>query len=168
MGLVKDREKWLKFLDEVEEPAVSPLATSPEFLGEGGTGATASPTGEQAALVLTFRIVRDTSDDELAAKTSLLLRCLSQKEQALGGDGLDFDVAGSTFGPDRVVLRLFPHKREGAAERMAFLAAEMNSEGRRVSDRAGEENDDLGARIHRDFKAPLPESVLRLEMAAVA
>jgi hypothetical protein len=173
MGLIKDREKWLQFLDDVEEPAVSPLATSPEFMDGGSLGLTdpTYPSGEQAAaLILTFRIVRGASDDELAAKTSLLLRCLSQKEQALGGDGLDFDVAGSTFGPDRVVLRLFPSKREGAGQRVALLAAEMNSEGRRVSDRAGEENDDsIAARIQRDFKSPFPESAMRqLEMAVVA
>ena len=173
MGLVKDREKWLKFLDEVEEPGVSPLATSPEFQDGGllGVSDLVSPPGEQAsALILTFRIVPGATDDELAAKTSLLLRCLSQKEQTLGGDGLDLDVAGSTFGHDRVVLRVFPTKREGAAERVARLVEELNSEGKRVAERTGQDSGgSLGAKIVRNLQSPLPESALRqLEMAAVA
>lgn len=166
--LYRDREEWLKFIGEVEEPAVSPLATSPEFF-HGGITPVAASQGRSAALVLTFRIMTGASDDELAAKTSLLLRCLSEREEELGGDGLDLDTAGSSFGPDRVVLRVCPSKREGAAERISLLAAELNSEGQRLSGQVERENDGVGAKILRNFKATLPESAIRqLEMAAVA
>jgi hypothetical protein len=169
MGLVKDREKWLKFLDEVEEPAVSPLATSPEFM-DGPVAAPRTPPETVKALVLAFRVVPGASEDELASVTSHLLCRLSWREEELGGEGLDFDVAGSVFGPDRVVLRLFPSKREGAAARVAQLVDELNSERRRVTDR-GQQGPDggIGAKIARNLKSSLPESAMKhFEMAAVA
>jgi hypothetical protein len=166
MGLVKDREKWLKFLEEVDEPAVSPLASSPEFFH----GEAVAPVEKTTALVLTFRAVPRASDDELASMTSHLLCRLNWREEELGGEGLEFDVNGSVFGPDRVVLRLFPSKREGAAQRVAALVDELNSEGRRVADRERPGADDgIGAKIARNLKSALPEIAMKhFETAAVA
>jgi hypothetical protein len=162
MNVTIDREKWLAAI--ANEPDGPCTAVSPEYLAFGRTGE------RVAALELTFRRVPGATDDELAVRTSLLLRGLSQREAELGGDGLDLDVSGSTFGPVRVILRVFPTKREGAAERVARLVWELNSEGKRVAERAEQDNDGgIGAKIARNLKSPLSESAMKhLEMAAVA
>jgi len=162
MSVTTDYEKMFQSI--ADEPEGCCTAVPPEYLA-------GRRAGEQAtALELTFRVVPGATDDELAAHTSLLLHGLNQREAALGGDGLDLDVAGSTFGPDRVVLRVFPTKREGAAERVARLVEELNSEGKRVADSADQDGGGgLGAKIMRNLKSPLPESAMKqLEMAAVA
>lgn len=162
MNVTIDRDKWLQAI--ANEPDGPCTAVSPEYLADRRAG------DQVTALELTFRIVSGATDDELAAHTSLLLRGLSQREAELGGDGLDLDVAGSTFGTDRVVLRVLPTKREGAAGRVARLVEELNSEGKRVAERTGEDSGGgLGAKIIRNLKCPLPESAMKqLEMAAVA
>lgn len=167
--LYRDRDEWLKFIDEVEEPNVSPFATSPEFM-DGPVAASRTPPQTVKALVLTFRVIPGASEDELASMTSHFLCRLSWREEELGGEGLDFDVNGSVFGAERVVLRLFPSKREGAAERVAQLVDELNSEGRRVAGQSGQGADGgIGAKIVRNLKSTLPESAMKhLEMAAVA
>lgn len=157
MNVTIDRDKWLAAIaNESDSPCT---AVSPEYFAD-------RQTGEQAALELTFRIVPGATDDELAAHTSLLLRGLSQREAELGGDGLELDVDGSVFGPDRIVLRLILTKTDGATRRVAVLVDEMHAAGKRAS---GDEKEGLGAKINRNFKAMLPESAMKhFEMAAVA
>lgn len=161
MTVTIDHDKWLAAI--ANEPDGPCTAVPPEYLAD-------RRVGEQAVLVLTFRTISGASEDERASVTAHLLCRLSWREEELGGGGLEFDLNGSVFGPDRVVLRLFPSKREGAAERVAQLADELNSEGRRVSDRIRHETDGgIGDKIVRDLKSPLPESAMKhLETAAVA
>jgi hypothetical protein len=171
MGLVKDRDKWLEFIDEGEEPAVTPLAVSPELL-YGGRFSAANPATrpqeKRAALVLTFRPVTGASEEVAADLLALLIRNLSYREGELGGDGLNFDAQGSTFAPARCVLQLVPRKAEGAAQRVARLVEELNAENQRDGERSEEEHGGIGARIVKNLKSTLPVSPLRLELAAVA
>jgi hypothetical protein len=168
MTVTIDQTKWLQAISEEDAPPVGLLTASPDALSQVNT---LSPIPEEAvkALVLTFRVVRGASEDDLASMTSHLLCRLSWREEELGGEGLEFDMNGSVFGPDRVILRLFPSKREGAAQRVALLVDELNSEGRRVTDRARQGTDGgIGAKIARDLKSSLPASAIKhLELAAV-
>lgn len=163
MNVVIDQDKWLKAITGEELLPVGLMTAAPEFLGER---LTPDPVAKQAALELTFRIVPEATEDELAVRTSLLLRGLSQREIELGGEGLELDVDGSVFAPDRIVLRLIPSKADGATRRVAVLVDEMHAAGKRA---AGDEKESLAAKINRNFKTTLPESALKqLEAAAVA
>lgn len=170
---VIDHDKWLRAMTEDDVPPVGLLTASPDLLDKkvaAPHSSTFPPAEKVPALVLTFRVVPGASEDELASMTAHLLCRLSQREEELGGEGLQFDLNGSEFNSERAVLRLVPTRREGAAERVARLTGELNAEGRRVMDRAQQGDDTgIGAKIERNLKAPLPESALKqLEMAAVA
>ncbi len=173
MNIVIDHDKWLQAISEEDAPPVGLLTASPVVLNPTTAPVIAQargPVETVKALVLTFRVVPGASEDELASVTSHLLCRLSWREEELGGDGLEFDQNGSVFGPEGAVLRLFPVKREGAAERVARLVDELNSEGRRVTGQTSQGADGgIGAKIARNLKSSLPESAMRhFEMAAVA
>jgi hypothetical protein len=164
-----DADKWLQAISEEDAPPVGLLTASPEvFSPAHAPPPSAAETVK--ALVLSFRVVAGASEDELASMTAHLICRLSWREKELGGEGLDFDEGGSVFGPERVVLRLFPNKREGAAARVAQLVDELNSEGRRVTNRGQQGGDvGIGAKIARNLGATLPETAMKcFEMAAVA
>lgn len=161
--LYRDREEWLKFIDEVEEPAVSPLATSPEFLDGQAAG------GQSSALLLAFHAVPGWAVDVQAGMTALLTRRVIDREVELGGAGMTVHPSEVVPGSRRVELRLVPTERTGAAERVATLVAELNAGSRRAKSGRPAAEGDLAAAISQNLTAPLPESALRyLELAAVA
>lgn len=153
--LYRDREEWLKFIDEVEEPAVSPLATSPEFF-------------DGAALVLTFLAPPELPLNAVVGMASLLVRRVIDREVELGGAGMTVFPTEVIPGSGRVELRLVPTDLNGATDRVTALIAELNAGSRSAKDRQAEDGD-LAAAIARNLIAPLPESALRyLELAAAA
>jgi hypothetical protein len=170
MNVTIDQDKWLQAVAQEDALPVGLLTASPEVIDPMTAAPVRAPTEVAKALELTFRVVPGASEDELASVTAHLMCRLSWREEELGGEGLEFDVDGSVFGPDRAVLRLVPSKREGAARRVAQLVDELNTESRRVADRTRQDAaGGIGSKIERNLKAPLPESALKqLEMAAVA
>ncbi len=157
-----DQDRWLEAVAGEDAPPVGLLTAPPTLMRV--------PTVVLPALALTFRVVPGASEDELASMTAHLLHRLSQREEELGGEGLEFDLSGSEFNSERAVLRLVPIRREGAADRVAQLTGELNAAGRRVMDHSRKGTDTgIGAKIERNLKGSLPESALKqLEMAAVA
>jgi hypothetical protein len=163
MGLVKDREKWLKFLDEVEEPAVSRLATSPEFTESEAAGR------QFTALVLTFHAPPELPLDAVVGMASLLIRRVIDREVELGGAGMTVYPTEVIPGSKRVELRLVPTDGTGANERVAALIAELNAGSRSAKHHQAAGESDLASAISRNSTAPLPESALRyLELVAAA
>ena len=162
MTVTTDFDKMAQAI--ANEPDGPCTAVTPEYL------ASRRADHQVAALELTFRILPGATDDDLAARTSLLLRGLSQREAELGGEGLELDMHGSVFGPARLFLRLFPSKHAGATQRVAALVDELNAQGEQANERAGGNTpESLGVKINRNFKAAIPETAMKqLEAAVVA
>lgn len=80
-----------------------------------------------ADLKLTIRRLDGADQGELPRIAAETIWAASRVEQAFGGDGLDFDRAGSVEQPDRLVLRLVPRRIDwDAADRLAAVRDELN------------------------------------------
>ena len=108
-------------------------------------------------LRITIRRHPESDDGELPKAAAGAIRAVSRFEEDLGGDGLDYDPAGTVEEPDRVVLRLVPRRDDWeAADRLAAVADEVN----RASREAGQPAVDLPTRIARELRSKLPPGVV--------
>jgi len=141
MGLVKDREKWLKFLDEVEEPNVSPLAVRPFFF-------------------VTLR-KHPEAGDLLTALATQLVRGVDQYDRTLGGDGWFFDKEGSVETDAELKLRLVANTGGwevfGRMDTIHQMLNDLATSARQ--ELVATQDADLRARVAAELESPIPRSV---------
>lgn len=147
--LYRDRDEWLKFIDEVEEPAVSPLALPPFFY-----------------VTLRKHPEADAVLPELAAR---LVLGIDQYERQLGGTGVFYDRGGSVETGTELKIRLIVNfGGYEASERMDKIHAmlrELAAKARQPEVAA--QDADLRDRVAALLDAPIPRSVAeRLELTA--
>lgn len=119
-------------------------------------------------LRITIRLHPESENGELPKLAAEVIREASRLEESYGGDGLEYDEAGSVEEPGRLVLRLVPRLDDWeAADRLAAVSEELNRAARRAEER---EEDrfaaGIRARIERQLQPHLPPGVVeRIEVA---
>jgi hypothetical protein len=129
------------------------------------------PEGPPPAVELriTFQRQPGADSEELAGVAARLIREADRLERAYGGDGLDYDEAGSVEEADHVTFRLVPIRADWEAEdRLERLADQMRRLIRRGREGAARrETQDILGRVDRKLHPPLPPAIIQDVVIAV-
>lgn len=114
---------------------------------------------------LRITIIRhpESDGDRLPKMAAEMIREVSRLEVSYGGDGLEYDPAGSIEEPTRLVLRLVPRRMDwDATDRLAAVADQLkNGFARRPIDDEVEKQDiDIRAKIDRELQPHLPPAMI--------
>jgi hypothetical protein len=114
-----------------------------------------------ADLHITFRR-RPGADGALPAVAARLIDEAGRLERSFGGEGLEYDPAGSVEEPTRLVLRLVPNRVDWETpDRLGAVADELNHRLRKAREATPRQNDDILSQIDRELNPPLPPDVIR-------
>ena len=114
-----------------------------------------------AELHITFRRLPG-SDGVLPPVAARLIDEAGRLERSFGGEGLEYDPAGSVEEPTRLVLRLVPNRVDWETpDRLGAVADELNHRLQKAREATPRPNDDIRSRIDRELNPPLPPDVIR-------
>ncbi len=142
MKLIVDEDNWRKSLEEIEEPAVSPLAVP--------------------ACILVALRKHTEAVDLLPLLAVRLIRGVDQFDRSRGGSGVTYDPNGSTETATELTMRLYPNLDPigdpfGRIDRIHAMLSRLAAEAR--TEVVATQQSDLRARIAAELESPIPRSV---------
>ncbi|MBA4064639.1 MAG: hypothetical protein C0501_13185 [Isosphaera sp.] len=118
-----------------------------------------------AELRITIARHPESDGDRLSKIAADVIREASRLEESFGGDGLEYDQAGSVEEPTKLVLRLVPNRVDWETpDRLGEVADELNCRVKKARVAATPPPDDLRHRIDRELHPPLPPEVRDVEV----